>query len=1002
MFDFFGNHTRKILEFCDNIDSKIYKKIGDLSIEGYLSKEPLGYSERTTGDKKSLGIGDKWGDVFDCAWFHFTGTVPAEGKGKHVVLLIDVSGELCVVDENGVPTRGLTNGSSTYDYQHGMPGKKVLQLSNGIKEGDRIDFWADGGCNDLFGVLCKDGRIVQAEIAICNDNIRSLYYDYWTLCELSKVLDKESARYAKVMHALNLAMKSLQTYSDQEVEKARDILAVELSRKNADPCMTISAIGHAHLDLAWLWPIRETIRKGARTFATAIELMDRYPDYKFGVSQPQLFQWMKDLYPELYVKIKEKVAEGRIEVQGGMWVEADANITSGESFVRQFLYGKRFFEKEFGIEVNSLWLPDVFGYSAALPQILKTCGIDYFMTQKLSWNDTNKFPNHTFYWKGMDGTGVLTHMLPEETYNSHAGPRSASKSEKNYAQKAISDRCLMLFGIGDGGGGPGAEHLERLDRLKNLNGVPPIEQEFSSEFFKRIDKEGIEYPQWKGELYLEKHRGTYTTQAKNKKYNRMMEFALRNLEFISYLTNGNGFDYPQEKLEKIWKEVLLYQFHDILPGSSIKRVYDESVERYEAMLNEVSALIDDALDSACKNIDSAEKKNPAAVFNTLSWKRDQWINTSGKWIKATVEPMGYAVVDTDQQAEIPTELKAETQLLQNDKLTVKFDADGAIISITDKVSGINYIQKGSKANALKVYIDKGDAWDFPNDYREIPAEKFILESTTSRIDGPQAIIEQTYKYNKSTLSQKIILTAGSSRIDFVTDVDWNETFRMLRSEFPVNVFSDYATCDIQYGNINRPTHTNTSWDNAKLEICAHKFVDISQTNYGVAMLNDSKYGFRVVDNILDINLLRSPEYPGESADKGKHSFVYSLYPHEGNHIVAKVAQEAYNLNCPLLVRELEAASGTMPQANSFMSVDNDAVVIETVKKAEDSCDMIVRMYENYGTNCCVNLETSLPFDKAYITDSMEKELTELKVSDGKINLEFRPWEIKTVKLNIKK
>jgi alpha-mannosidase len=879
MFDFFGNHLSEILKFRDVIKSHIYNIIGSLDIEAYWSREPLIFADRTRGEKKTLKPGDKWGDVFDCAWFHFTGSVPVAGEGGHVVLLIDINGEACVFNEKGEPVRGLTNGSSTFETVHGMPGKRVLQYSACAKTDDAIDIWADAGCNDLFGVLSNDGRVDRADIAVCRADIRSLYYDYWTLCDLLEVLDRESARYAKVVEALGRAHQLLQTFDEDNVARARDILAVELGRKNADPALTVSAIGHAHIDLAWLWPIRETIRKGARTFSTVLELMDRYPDYKFGCSQPQLYDWIKEYYPALYERIKEKVKEGRWELQGGMWVEADTNVTSGESLIRQFLYGKEYYLEEFGIDVKSLWLPDVFGYSAALPQIIKMCGMDYFMTQKLSWNDTNRFPHHTFYWNGLDGSGILTHMLPEETYNSHAGPRAISKAEKNYSQKNISDRCLLLFGIGDGGGGPGAEHLEQLERLKNLQGLAPVEQEFSCDFFKRIDKD-IDYPKWHGELYLEKHRGTYTTQARTKKYNRLLEFKLRDLELLSCIASLKGLEYPQQHIDKIWKEVLLYQFHDILPGSSIKRVYDEAEQRYEQLLGEVETLTASAIDVIVKDIVAPGKAKPMAVFNTLSWKRNEWIRTYAGWLKAEVgpmglavidaAPMGLAVIDAAQDQIDGSSIKADERLLENELLRLEFAPDGSLVSVYDKENNFEGIKPGCRGNLLKVYIDKGDAWDFPNNYRKIPCEYFKLKSSRAYIDGPCAVIEQKYTYNNSALTQRIVLTAGSRRADFITEVDWNESFRMLRCEFPVNVFAEYAACDIQMGSVKRPTFANTSWDEAKLEVCAHKYVDISQSDRGIALLNDCKYGYRVFDNIIDLNLLRSPSYPGIDADKGKH------------------------------------------------------------------------------------------------------------------------------------
>lgn len=1002
IINFYEERLHNILSFKNTIYSNIYKKICRLDIEAYLSKEPLSWQDRTKGEKKKLQPGDKWGDLFDCAWFHFTGSVPAEGAGKHIVLLIDINGEACVFDDNGNPILGLTNGSSAFDTAPDMSLKRVVELSKSAKSSQPIDIWADAGCNDLFGRLSNDGKIKQAEIAICRDNIKSLFYDYWVLCELSAVLDKQSARYAKVIESLYNAMRALQSFDDQNIETARNALAPELERKNCDYCMSVSAVGNSHIDLAWLWPIRETIRKAARTFSTVLDLMDRYSDYKFGASQAQLYLWVKKHYPVLYTRIKEKIKQGRWELHGGLWVEADGNVPSGESLIRQFLYGKRFFRDEFGIDVKSLWLPDTFGYPSAIPQIMKTCGADYFMTQKLSWNSINKFPYHTFYWHGLDGTAVLAHMLPEETYNSHAGPKTISMIERNYAQKNISDRALLLFGIGDGGGGPGEQHLEQLQRLKNLNGVAPVKQEFGSDFFKHIDNETISYPHWRGELYFEKHQGTLTTQARNKKYNRLVERKLHDLEFLSCIAAVKGFDYPQQKIDEIWQEALLYQFHDILPGSSIKRVYDESTARYEIMLSEISHMTEAAIDYICRGFNSAKMKEPVAVFNTLSWKRSEWLKINNSWFKANVDSMGWTALDlAEAKNQIPA-LKAEKNLLENDRLILKFSDDGSIQSVIYKENNFECISKDKKANVLKVYIDTADAWEVPSEYWNTPYGTFKLKTVNAYIDGPTGVIEQTYEYNLSTINQKIVLTAGSDRVDFITNVDWNETFRMLRAEFPVNVFVDYATCDIQFGSIRRPTHTNTSWDKAKFEICVHKFVDISQTDRGVALLNNCKYGFRVVDNVIDINLLRSSQTPGVAIDKGSHEFTYSLYPHKGNHVQANVAQAAYELNSPLIARKISAAQQGSENSSSIFSIDSDSVVIETVKKAQDSDDLVIRLYENTGGSCSAVLKIILPLKNVWLSDGMENEIENIKTENNAIALTFRPWEIKTIKCSIRK
>jgi len=468
---------RIVIEAAYNeIKNRIYTKAADLEVECYKTAEPVSFEQRKTGEHMTLKTGDKWGDLWDCAWFHFKGTVPNSAAGQKLVLLIDVSGEGCIVNDKGEPVRGLTVVEQPFDGRIGLAGKRSYDFCSRAEGGELIDIWMDAGLNCLFGTLKNNGTLIQSEIAAVNVEMRELFYDFQTLYNLMTSLDEASARFNKLLFTLYEVSLLLTRFDEKEVSAAREILAKELNKKGGDPSLTFTAIGHSHLDLAWLWPIRETIRKGARTFSTVLDLMDKYPDYVFGASQPQLYEWMKDHYPALYQRVKQKVKEGRWEIQGCMWVEADMNLIGGEAMVRQILYGKRFFKDEFGVEIKHLWMPDVFGYSGALPQILKKSGCDYFMTQKLSWNEHNKFPHQTFMWEGIDKTKILAHMLPEETYNSAMCPSAIKFSEKNYLDSGVCDEALILFGIGDGGGGPGPEHLERAKRMKNIDGLCPVNQ----------------------------------------------------------------------------------------------------------------------------------------------------------------------------------------------------------------------------------------------------------------------------------------------------------------------------------------------------------------------------------------------------------------------------------------------------------------------------------------------------------------------------------------------
>ena len=1017
----FKRHTTQHLDRAlDEIRGAIYTVVGHLNIRAWCTSEPVSFEERTSGEERTLAIGDTWGGLFDCAWFHFTGEIPSSVAGKHVVLLLDVNGEMCVFDETGLPVRGLTNVASTFDYSLGRPGKRVLQLSDSADEGQEISIWADAGCNDLFGNLQENGTIKEASIAVCNDEVRALYYDFEVLLDFLKVLPEDTPRYQQILTGLHNVMKMLYGGVVGAVVDARAILAPLLAKQGGDPSLSISAVGHAHMDLAWLWPIRETIRKGARTFSTMLELMDRYPDYIFGASQPQYFLWMKDHYPRLYAQLKEKVQEGRLEPQGAMWVEADTNVSGGEALVRQVLQGKRFFRQEFGVDINYLWLPDVFGYNAALPQILSGSDVPYFSTQKLSWSLINNFPYQSFHWQGIDGSSVLTHMLPEETYNGPASPRAVRKMERNYKEKDVSSHSLMAFGIGDGGGGPGAEHLERLDRIKNLEGLSPVTQESVADFFEKWQQESERFPTWVGELYLERHQGTMTTQARNKRYNRKMELGLRELEWTAVLAGMlSDAVYPSDKLETIWREVLLYQFHDILPGSSIKRVYDESVPRYQAMLAEVTEHVVQNDAELAQQIDTAGMESPVLVQNSLSWERTEWVCMDEQWHHVTVPSMGYMVLDTARadDTDLSPTLSATTTSLENDVLRVEFGEDGSIVSVTDKRVGREAIGDGQAANRLAVYRDLGDAWDFPMDYAEQTPRYLELVSATPVIDGPRAVLKQVYRLGHSELTQEVTLKQGSARIDFVSHLHWRETQSMLRTSFPVAVHADEATFDIQFGHIRRPVHRNTSWDLARDEVPAQKWVDLSQRDYGVALLNDCKYGHKVKQNVIDLNLLRSVPHPGPRlvhdsevapgephgayTDQCDHEFTYSLLPHIGDSVEGCVNQEGYQLNVPLRCSTVTPEAGDLPTQHAFLEVDAPNVVIEAVKKAEDGDDLIVRIYESAHQGTQTELHFGFPVAKVSEVNLMEEHPNELASADGNVALSFRPFEIKTLRVTRK-
>ena len=574
---------RDFQQALQELKGKIYKKVAPLEAVCGVTSEPVPYADREKLVFRRIGIGEKWGNLWDCAWFRFTGELPSSCSLRDAALRIDLSGEGLLYAEDGVPLRGITNVDSEFDRTHGYPGKRVVPFAE-LGLGRKVDVWADCGCNDLFGKDCG-GVLLQAEIVVCDHALRRLYYDATVLENLAASEGEEGlSRLDELFAAI----------ARGEYAAAQSVASALLAQRGGAE-KVFTACGHAHLDLAWLWPLRETKRKAERTFATALRMMERYPAYIAGFSQPQQFEWVKEHAPALYEQIRTRVAEGRLEPQGALWVEPDTNVTGGESLVRQCMYGRAFFGREFGKMPTVAHLPDCFGFSAALPQIFSQCGVDKMVTIKLSWNRYNRFPHTTFRWKGIDGSEILVHMPPEGTYNSAASPAALRRACENDREAGRVKTALPLYGIGDGGGGPGPEHIERLLREADLKGLPRVEFGTEEGFFGKLAAEHPPLKSYRGDLYLEKHQGTYTTRFYNKRHNRIMERLLADAEYLLCCAHvREGAAYPRAALEKLWKETLLYQFHDILPGSSIKRVYDECEVRYPMLEAELTELAETA------------------------------------------------------------------------------------------------------------------------------------------------------------------------------------------------------------------------------------------------------------------------------------------------------------------------------------------------------------------------------------------------------------------------
>lgn len=834
--------------------------------------------------------------------------------------------------------------------------------------------------------------------------IEALYYDIRVPYLAMLELDEGSYDYIRIRDCLDRALTLLDLRSVYSPEFYASIRAAsEYMRREfyEGVCggseSTVSCIGHTHIDVAWLWTVAQTREKAQRSFSTVINLMDRYDEYQFMSSQPQLYQHVKEDDPALYEKIRARAREGRWEAEGAMWLEADTNLISGESLVRQILYGKRFMREEFGVENKILWLPDVFGYSAALPQILRKSGVTQFFTTKMYWNETNSMPSDTFLWEGIDGSSVFASLI--RSYDRPAEPKTIAKFWREYKNKSISNNVLLTYGYGDGGGGPTPEMLETLRRMQyGIPGMPRTKIEKAGEFFDRLEHEFMEKtasvlprPRWKGEMYLEMHRGTYTSIAKNKRSNRKSELLYQTAETLAVADLLDGGAYPTELFRKNTLNILLNQFHDIIPGSSIGPVYDVTDAEYARILSEGAQAADDKLTALAARIRTG---GGILVYNPAPFAVTDDVTLGGVRYRAeNIPPHGWAVIP-DAAAEPGVTVSDKS--IENDCVRVTFDEKYQISSIFDKTAGREVLAPGAVGNRLEIFEDYPrafDAWEITEYYRQ---KMWVADDVSAAERLPDGV-RVTRRYGKSTITQDILLRRGSKRIDFVTQVDWHEDHVLLKAAFPVDIHAMNATYDIQFGSIERPTHRNTSWDAAKFEVCAHKWADLSECGYGVSLLNDCKYGYSIEDNVMKLSLLKAATYPYPEADRGRHEFTYSLLPHTGDFREGGVVREGYKLNMPLMARRIGAQDGEKPERWSLVSADQENIVIETVKKAEDDDSIIVRFYEAYNKKAAVRITTGFDFREVYLVDLMEENPMPLAHDGRTVELPVRNFELVTMK-----
>ncbi len=884
--------------------------------------------------------------------------------------------------------------------------KSIAITNYGVK---KVYFYAYAGMN------IYDPLSLFVDLRYVDEDVEKLYYDIFVPAQVLEFTDTYSTEYTDILTTLNSAINLVDTSKWQgekfieSVKKASAYLNENLYSVNRDSKEKVACIGHTHIDLAWLWQRRQTVEKAQRSFANVVALMERYPEYKFTSSQPFLYESVKKENPALYEKIKEYVAQGRWETEGGMYVEADCNVPSGESFVRQFMYGKGFFKDEFGVDSKVLWLPDVFGYSASLPQIMNKCGVSDFVTSKISWNDTNMMPYDVFKWTGIDGSSVTTHFITGQattkelarytTYVSDASPKMIKGAYRRNQQKEVKSEAIMTVGFGDGGGGTTMHDCEMMRRMESaLPNMPSARfktvNEYLDGFRKDLANGGQEYlPEWRGELYLEYHRGTYTSQANNKKNNRKGEFALQNAETLSVIGKGKERDeFKQCDYDQRWRTLLFNQFHDILPGSSINEVYRDSDADYADILAFANAQSELYLDEIAK---TANKKG-LLVYNPNSFEFNGYVENEGvRYPTFGVKSKGYKVIEPVVTC---SSVQASEKGMENEYLRITFDEKMNISSVYDKRVGRELL-KDNGVIKFATYEDintQYDAWEVSVFYRQKEFDCMSVESVEIVRDADRVGVKTVRKFNDSTIADTVYMYDADARVDFVNEIDWHAEHVLLKREFPIDIVTSKATCDIQFGVAERSTHSNTSWDCANFEVCAHKFVDVAEPDYGVALINESKYGYGIKNNNLSLSLLRAPTYPDVDCDRGKHTIKYTLYPHDCSFASSDVVKRAYELNNPCFVLKT-TGDGVCDCEYSLVRTQKEKVVIDTVKRAQKGEGTVMRIYEPIGRRVNEKITFGYPVNKVYLCDMLENEICELSVENNELELSLKPFEVLTIK-----
>ncbi|MFJ8074309.1 alpha-mannosidase [Streptomyces sp. NPDC096176] len=965
--------------------------------------EPVPVAEGLAAVPEPVAVGDMWGAPWGTSWFTVTGTVPHEWAGRTVEALLDLG-----FDENmpGFQCEGLVYRPDGTPVKGLNPRNQWVRIGAPAAGGEEVRLHIEAASNPVIldyhpfvptrlGDRATAGsdpqyKLTRMDLAVFDETVWQLVLDLEVLGELMHELPADGARRHDILRAVGRALDHVDL---QDVNGTAAAARAQLAKVLATPAQPsahrISAVGHAHIDSAWLWPLRETVRKVARTTSNMTALLEDEPDFVFAMSQAQQFAWIKDHRPEVWAKVKKAVTDGRFVPSGGMWVESDTNMPGSEAMARQFVHGKRFFLEEFGIENDEAWLPDTFGFAAGLPQIIKAAGSKWLLTQKISWSQTNKFPHHTFQWEGIDGTRIFTHFPPVDTYNCSMKGSEIAHAAKNFKDKGVARHSLAPTGWGDGGGGTTREMVAKAARLRDLEGSATVKWETPGEFFTKAQAEYPNPPVWVGELYLELHRATLTSQAKTKQGNRRSEHLLREAElWAATAAVRTGADYPYQQLDRIWKTVLLHQFHDILPGSSIAWVHREAEKTYAA----VAAELNEIIDAAQRALAGAPASGGELVFNSAPHER----HGVAAGAAAVAAPGGSAQL---------TERAAGGFVLDNGLLQVEIDARGLVVSVYDIGAERETVAPGRAANLLQIHPDfpnMWDAWDVDEFYRNTVTDLTDADEVTVA-GSASAAVRVVRSFGDSRVTQVLTLPAGAKRLDIDTEVDWHETEKFLKASFPLDIHAERYASETQFGHFHRATHTNTSWEAAKFEACNHRFVHMEEPGWGVALVNDSTYGHDVTRTVraadsgttttLRVSLLRAPRFPDPETDQGVHRFRHALVPGAS---IGDAVREGYRINLP------ERRVGGDTDVAPLVTVDNDAVVVSAVKLADDgSGDVVVRLYESTGGRARARVVPGFPAGAVAATDLLERPLTDVAQPEphgGSIDVTLRPFELVTLRL----